>query len=789
RALVTASAQIVWTTPADGVVDDLPYWRAYTGQSVAEVGGWGWLDAIHPEDRERTARVWADAVAAKRLYETEYRIRRHDGVYRTFLVRGVPVLTPDGAIREWVGFCTDITERRRSEERLRESAASFDSLFEAASEGMVLNDGGVLVRVNRTFAAMLGYEVAELVGRSPLDFAAPESRALVRRHMLDGFEQPYEAHFVRRDGTRIPLEIAGKAIRYQGRRVRLVTIRDIRARGQADEALRHSEERFRALVQHASDLIIIRDRDGTLRYISPAAERLLGYRPEELIGRNRAELVHPDDLAAMAGHIARLTREPVEPRPLEYRLRHRDGSWRWVEGTATNLLDEPSVRGIVVNCRDITERKRAGEDRARLLARARALAEAAQAFAEAQLDLPRVLDTVARQLGAVPGDVCIIRLLSEDRRWLVPAAIHHPDPAALAFLRAMLAEAPQRSDEGLNGRVVQTGQPLLIPVVDRQEYRRLIKPEHRAYAERFGGPRSVLLVPMLLRRQVIGLLSLTREQPGRPYTAEDQQFLERLADSAALAIDNARLYREAGEAIRLRDQFLSIASHELRTPVTTIKAYAELLLRRQARAPLTPDQLTRGLGAIDDATERLTGLTADLLDVSRLRTGQLPFRPRPLDLARLAVEVADRYRTQLGERHRLTVAAPAAPCPVVADADRLEQVLTNLLENAVKYSPEGGEIRVTVGPDGDGAVLGVRDEGIGLPPDSLETIFQPFGRAANGAARQIPGLGLGLYICRDIVERHGGRLWAESPGEGRGATLRLWLPAAGPDTRTARPAG
>jgi signal transduction histidine kinase len=200
------------------------------------------------------------------------------------------------------------------------------------------------------------------------------------------------------------------------------------------------------------------------------------------------------------------------------------------------------------------------------------------------------------------------------------------------------------------------------------------------------------------------------------------------------------------------------------------------MLRQQTRGLLDPTRLDAHLRRLDKSAGRLAMLTADLLDVARLRTGQMPLTLAPLDLAPLVGETAARVRDGLGNQYRLTLEAAAGLAPVAADAARLEQVLSNLLENALKYSPTGGTIAVTVQRAGGGALVSVQDEGIGLPPGGTDAIFEPFGRTANATARQIPGLGLGLYICRAIVTGHGGQLWAESPGDGRGTTFHLWLP-------------
>ena len=229
----------------------------------------------------------------------------------------------------------------------------------------------------------------------------------------------------------------------------------------------------------------------------------------------------------------------------------------------------------------------------------------------------------------------------------------------------------------------------------------------------------------------------------------------------------------------MRDEFLTIASHELRTPVTAIKCTAQLLLSRYDRGDVSATEVINRLRTVNAMSDRLNVLIADLLDVSRLRSGRLKLRPESIDLARLVLFVVDEHRVQLGSQYPLTLRVFGVLPSMMADPHRLQQVLSNVLENAVKYSPDGGEVEVTLRNEGPGVLLSVSDTGIGLPSLAAETIFEPFGRATNAQQQQLPGMGLGLYIARQIVEQHGGRIWADSAGEGLGTQVNVWLPRNG----------
>jgi signal transduction histidine kinase len=384
------------------------------------------------------------------------------------------------------------------------------------------------------------------------------------------------------------------------------------------------------------------------------------------------------------------------------------------------------------------------------------------------------------------SDWAVVYVPEDSGKSLRRSVVTDRDPDRVAIVRQLDARYPPRPSPHSNlWRVLREGTPLLVRSVHDAMLANVAEdPEHLRLLRALQ-LSSLLYVPLQARGRTLGVLGLfTTAVSGRHLSSEDLALVEEIGRRAALAVDNARLYAQAREAIRARDEFLSLASHELRNPVAALSGAAQLLTRARRRGPLDAERIERLVGTIERTAAHLVGLTEDLLDVGLLQQGRLPLRFREVDLADLVHAAVARQQTR-GDVPPFRLELACEPCHIVADAHRLDQVLTNLLDNAAKYSPRAESIDVELTRDEAGILLTVRDRGIGLPAGAEERIFEPFGRAANATERNIPGLGLGLYICRQIAERHGGRLWAESAGEDRGTSLRLWLPRQPPSEQPA----
>ena len=528
-------------------------------------------------------------------------------------------------------------------------------------------------------------------------------------------------------------------------------------------------------LRFAADPITIQAADGRLVYANEAAARQMGFdSPDELIRApigtimERYELLDesgaPLPLESLPGRRA-LRGEPEPTALVGFRLGgERDTRWSLVQ--ATPVIRDGEVRFVVNAFQDVTGLKRT-EERLRLLADVGAVLGSAA-------DYQTTLQALAETVVPAAADWCVIDILEGGGLYRV--AVAHPDPAMRAVAEELeRGYPPDATRPGGVGQVLRTGEALIIEEITEQILAAASRGDRHLALLRQLGLRSAAILPLRARGQVLGAMTLAGSDSGHRYRSEDQPFLEELAGRAAYAIDNARLLHEANEAIRLRDDFLAMASHDMRTPLQAILGNIQLARRRLARAAedeKATTELARNLANAERTTDKLTRLVAELMDVSMLRSGQnLPLEPRVFDLAALAAQVAEDHQSR-AERHRIRVTGEES---LVGEWDqgRVERVLDNLVDNAVKYSPGGGDVVVEVASEDAHASVSVTDHGIGIPASELGGIFEPYRRGSN--ASMLRGIGLGLAGCRAVLEQLGGELTVES-SEGVGSTFRVRLP-------------
>jgi signal transduction histidine kinase/CHASE3 domain sensor protein len=547
------------------------------------------------------------------------------------------------------------------------------------------------------------------------------------------------------------------------------------------ESISRQGRRTEAIVGGMADGVMLVDEEGRSVFVNPAGQRLLGnaiigvpiFRHSDVYNfrDSHGRLLDPGELpAAQALSTGRAVQDVTV-------LIGRDENKVAVSMSATPLHEDGRITGVIVMFRDITER-RALEAQMQLQAeRAQILADAG-AFFSSNIDPAWVTQAIAERVAEVLGDWAAVILKSGDSKELRVAAINHRDIASLGMAWSYIYRQPLAVGEGLIGQVVATNYPSLTTNVrPSMETTNPGSMYHTAPMKL----ASLLILPLRTRREMIGALVIAANDPDRAMTDDKLPLAEVLAERAALAIENAKLYTEQVEArrkvedlSRLKDEFLSIASHELRTPVTSIKGYTQLakMLIKENDLSTSEEYLDIALDQID----RMSRLILELLDVSRIETGRLEIRREGIPWSQFVRDVVHRHHTAVSDR-RFHVSVPTLGKVVTGDRDRLEQVLGNLLENAVKYSPDGSDITVTVEDKSDVLITAVCDRGIGIPADELGQVFERFHRGRQVSSTNYGGLGLGLYITKQIIERHGGTIWVESK-EGQGTTFYFSLPTA-----------
>ena len=667
----------------------------------------------------------------------------------------------------------DLTQRRLTEEALRESEERFRLTIDEAPIGMALVSlDGRFVRVNRAFCEVVGYQAGELMNLTFREITHPEdvdtdlalAGQLARGELA---RCQFEKRYLRKDGTVVDTTVSVSILRdAAGAPLHYISqIEDITERKRVEKELRDANVFLDAIVENIPLMLFIKE-SASLRFVrfNRAGEDLLGWPRESLVGKNdfdfwprdQAEFfIQKDRETTMRGKVVEIDEEPIKTRHQGLRI---------LRTKKVPILDSAGNPLYLLGIsEDVTEQRRIERQR-------RLLADLNVALA-ASLDYEQTLATVTELAVQSVADWCGVDLMEEQghlRRLKVASA-----DAGNAALCAALERMPPHPDLPHFARSALEGRrPILIGHVTPQHLELFAQGPEHFQALRATRVISLIGAPLLMRGKPLGVLMFGSSNPDRVYGQDDLSWAEALADRCAVAIENARLYRASVEATQLRDQVLGVVAHDLRNPLATI------LMQTSISKSGKPIEVIRR------AATRMNRLIQDLLDVSLIETGQLPIHRARLSGGELVVEAVETQKvlaTSSSVELRLDVERGLPE--VWGEHDRLLQVFENLIGNAIKFSTAGGVITVGAASRDQEVLFWVADTGSGIAPGSLPHVFDRFWQATKGDRR---GAGLGLPIAKGIVEAHGGRLWVEST-LGRGSIFFFSLPTARP--RTDQPSG
>lgn len=871
----------------------------YWNRGAEQLYGWSAQEAIgqvtHPllKTRFPVSREAVDALLATgQQWEGELVQTCKDG--RQVVVESRQVLaressTHPAAILE---INRDITERKQRE---LENQEQYRTIVHTANEGIWLIDTQAqTLYINERMAALLGYTVEEMLGRPVPEFVFPEdvpkAQERIGKNLQGTFEQ-FDFRFRRKDDRPLDVLVSTSPVRDGRGRVSgvLGMFTDLTERRRAEV----DQLRLAAIVESSDDAIVSKTLEGIITSWNFAAERMFGYSSQEAVGKH-ITLIIPEELREEEETILAKLRRGERIDHFGTVRMHKDGTRLDISLTISPIKNSAGqIIGASKIARDITESKR-------LHQRLQFLSDASKVLASS-LDYKTILQAIANLAVPQIADWCAIDMLTEDGP-IEPLAVAHVDPHKVQWAGGLRNKYPINRDapHGI-AQVLRTGVSELVPIVsDDMLVAAAVDDEHLRLLRNVGFT-SGMTIPLVIDGKSIGTLSFAAAESARRYTQADLTMAEELASRAALAIQNARLYREvqqsrdqldiilhgvadgiivydrqshiiyaneaavtmagfasvealmetpasataaryelideqrqpfprsqfthlrvlAGEpeaeavigykprtthqperwslvksrpicdelgevcmvvtiiheiteriaAEQRKDEFISMTSHELKTPVTSLKGFTHILQRRLGR--LEDQQGLHYLARMDAQLNKLTKLITDLLDLSRMQTGFLAFQKERFNLDSLIDEIVENIQAAT-TTHTIVVEGRTG-AHVLGDRDRLGQVFINLLTNAVKYSPQADKVVVRLFHEHNQAVVSVQDFGIGIDEAYHQKIFERFYQVNDPEERTYPGLGIGLYISKEILDRHAGRITVTSR-KGEGTTFSVILP-------------
>ncbi len=775
RTLIENSLDAIALLSAEGTFLYLsPSVSRVFGYSPEELLGCNGFEYVPKENISYVAAQFEDIVSiAGKTKTVEHQFLHKNGSV-LWIESTVTNLLHDPDIHAIMSNFRNITDRKRAEEQLRGERERLALAQKAARIGTF----EWFIQENSIFWTP---ELEALYGLPPGGFEGKYENWAQRVHPDDlkraeeslwgvinsGAPCNVEFRVLWKDGSLHWMVAKGEVFYEDTTPVRMVGVNiEITDRKQAEEAYKESEARKSAFFETALDAIITMDHKEKMVEFNPAAEKVFGYTHEEAVGRELASLIIPPEYREShrkgLAHYLVSSEGKLLNRRINITAQRKDGTLFPVELTIMKVQKEGNPL-FTSTLRDITRRKHIENN-------IQFLSEASKVLSSS-LDYQTTLATVANLAIRSVADWCAIDIVSKDES-IERLAVAHKDPKKVIFLQELQRlYPPDPNSSSLTKEVIKSGNArLLAEVTDEMLKKRSHNEEHYRLLKQLGFS-SVIIVPLYAKEKELGSIMFVLAELGHHYTQVDMVMAEQLGSRAALAIENARLYAESQKAIVLRNDFISIASHELKTPLTSLKMYTQVLQKQHGQQG--EESLTRTLAKMDAQIGKLTVLIGDLLNVSKIQLGKLEFREEVFDLNEVVKETVEHIQATT---KKYTIRTEGRIMKNIwGDKDRIGQVITNLLTNAMKYSPEADMVLINLTAEQDVAIVTVQDFGIGIAKDHQRNIFQRFYRVNDPEEKTFPGLGIGLHISHEIITRHGGTMTVVSE-KGKGAQFSFTLP-------------
>lgn len=645
-----------------------------------------------------------------------------------------------------------ITERKKAENELRESEERFKALHNGSFGGIVIHDKGIIILCNQGLSRISGYTMEELIGMDGLLLISEKSRAMVRNKILSGYEDPYEAIAVRKDGTEYPVRIEARNVPYKGKMVRVKEFRDITDQKNTEAELIAKESRWRTIIKASPDGIILTDPRGFVVEVSDSALKMYGYRPDDnILGKNIIDFVDKEYHLKVDNEIQELFQKGNDFVASEFRVIKKDGTKFYIEANADVLRDENgNPAHLIFIERDITERKKASLIRmvqyniTKEVLTAPNLESLAQVI---QYELHRVIDT---------------------SNFFI--ALYNPVTDRLR--KILFTDQKDNFTEwdasmSISGQVVKQKRDILLNRESEAEFAR----DHNI-ALQGSAAEAWLGVPIIVNGEAYGVMTVQSYTNPNAYDESTISLFKLVAHETGIYIERQKMIddvlqakEKAEENDRLKSSFLANMSHEIRTPMNGILGFTDLLKDPENN----PETRNMYLDIIEKSGHRLLNLINDLIDISKIEAGQMKLNVAKLDIEQEITGIYNFFlpeAKQKGVELRLTKKPLEINDPEL-DRDKFLSIITNLVKNALKFT-ESGHIEMGYQPAEKGMIrFFVKDTGRGIPLEKQKIIFERFGQADNNLSRNYEGAGLGLAIAKAYTEMMDGSIDMNStPGKG-----------------------